>query len=684
MGTLGEKEFRSEFAALVGEDAPIIATLIPELAPYLQIEKVEHPAGDHYQNALSDLIIRISRNTPILFHIENAQWIDKSSLSVISHLSKKIHHASICMILCVQSPSSTLFPTNHRIELKSLSENETKIFVSRWLNGDMEDPNFLRQIYSQTEGNPRSIAAYLESLIENGCVYPYWKTWKTNYDRLAKVNLPSDMISLTMGRLNILPDQARDLLSTAAVFGRPFDIAFLVGTSTLEKADIAFAISAAFDAKVIELCEGGYQFVHGQIVDALVKAMQPDAIFESHLKIATFIEAKGTFQTDELCAVANHYLRSDRLMPLEKALEACTRAGYRVFDENSLEQCIEYLSHAKALSEKLKLPLNYRLESTLGKSYHRTGHLDLGMDSLEGALACASDSFTRAATQVEIIRILWERRQTTLFWEVYDKCFLELGLRPPSKSVWSLVPTLGLFFLTLILFAIRFPRTSRNYERNEILYHLMETGVLFTYLGYSSFFKTFQRTVDMAYIVQRMGPSKERVRLFTLVSTILAFLNQKRLSQYITKLSIDISFQIGDKVGYARALSLKSIAINYFGDSPTAEKLGLEVIQKYRNWVPLMEYATVSSDLIWNQTLRGYTKNALENAEQTVLALQVRDKDSNRVVNPLVHCHMISLLAVQGKSSECAFFIRLVEDALTRGKDNEFLLMSFSWSSGFI
>ncbi|MBK5108275.1 MAG: AAA family ATPase [Anaerolineales bacterium] len=198
------------------------------------------------------VILALSENHPLLIILDDMQWADPGSLSLIFHLARRIEAHPI-LILCSyrpadialdqgpdQHPLAELLPEFRRmfgnldINLNQSNRENQRKFVDDFLDTEPNnfDDDFRQALYLHTSGQPLFTIELLRQLQElNSIVKDKQGRWVAG-DGLSWETMPAKVEAVIEGRINRLAPGLRELLNVASVEGEEFTgelIAAVVG-----------------------------------------------------------------------------------------------------------------------------------------------------------------------------------------------------------------------------------------------------------------------------------------------------------------------------------------------------------------------------------------------------------------------------------------------------------------------
>jgi predicted ATPase/class 3 adenylate cyclase len=193
------------------------------------------PQG-RYDNTLIGLISLIQAEStlqPIILHIEDAQWIDADSEKLLAQLDRTIksdesnsYPIAIIATARMEFVSSGLSErlSHQEIKLEELTPDALESLADQILAGPAS-PKLLEQLLERTDGNPFFAEQSLLYLKEEGLLKRKDNLW-TAAEHYS-LPLPDNVRALLVSRLDRLSQEVKDVVLTASVLGREFEIQLL-------------------------------------------------------------------------------------------------------------------------------------------------------------------------------------------------------------------------------------------------------------------------------------------------------------------------------------------------------------------------------------------------------------------------------------------------------------------------
>jgi predicted ATPase/class 3 adenylate cyclase len=320
-------------------------------------EKID--AQGRYDNtfiALGALLRGESLRQPTIIFIEDAHLLDSDTKAFISYLELVLvanpdRHHPIAIIATSREPSSGIIlaksPTVE-ITLTEMSRSDISHLAENLLGGKAAS-KFLETLIQSAEGNPFYIEQIIRYLQEEEKLVNSSNGWQIAREETLE-SLPTDISVILISRLDRLNREVKEVVQTASVLGREFELRLLSKMLHDDQA-LPDKIQRAVKADIFSLLtEIRYIFRHALVRDAAYN-MQLKARQEQLHHIA--VEAFETLYKEQL---SPHYseiaYHADHAGLRAKAKEYYILAGGEVAQSYKNNLAIESYTRALALSSK--------------------------------------------------------------------------------------------------------------------------------------------------------------------------------------------------------------------------------------------------------------------------------------------------------------------------------------------
>ncbi|WP_236045991.1 ATP-binding protein [Paractinoplanes ovalisporus] len=261
-----------------------LARLLPELGP--------PPEGDVRRGLLFEAVAalfgRLSAEQPLVLVLEDLHWSDRSTRDLIGFL---VRAARLPQLLLVATYRTDELHRGHplrpflgeldrvrgvlRLELDRLDREGTAEMLAHLLGAE-PDPRTVDTINERAQGNPFFIEQFAATA-DPACG-----------------DIPATLRDLLLARVDLLPEPAQRVLRVAAVGGTRFGHALLARVAGMDEADLESALRVIVAAQLVVVvdAEGGYEFRHALVREAVHDDLLPGEHARLHARYAQAVEAE--------------------------------------------------------------------------------------------------------------------------------------------------------------------------------------------------------------------------------------------------------------------------------------------------------------------------------------------------------------------------------------------------------
>jgi tetratricopeptide (TPR) repeat protein len=395
----------------LGDAAPEVAKLMPELRQMFPDipPALDVPAEQQRRllfNGYRDFVERSCRMAPIVTVLEDLHWADDSSLQLLMHLAPAMASWPLLVIgtyrdveLDVTRPFAKVLETlvrqrlATRMALRRLPAEGVSELLSVMSGGLTAPPSLSRIIFSETEGNPFFVEEVFQHLKEEGRLFDDTGKWRTDM-RVETLDVPEGVRLVIGRRLERLSENARRILTTAAVIGRTFSLPLL---ESLEGAgredDVLDAIEEAEQAHLVAAQRAGretrYLFAHELIRQTLADALSMPRRQRLHAKIADAIErVYGASIDKHASAMAHHLYQAGAASDPEKTTKYLLSAADEARTASAPEDALKFIDQALSLWDDDGGAIIAELHDRRGRVLRSLGKPDEAIKELTRAVEC--------------------------------------------------------------------------------------------------------------------------------------------------------------------------------------------------------------------------------------------------------------------------------------------------------
>jgi class 3 adenylate cyclase len=334
-----------------GGELARLARELPRRLPDVPEPESSDPETERFLlfSAVAGALVELAASMPVCLVLDDLHWADAQSVALLKHVAWS---AEACALQVIVAFRDSDLGTDHpliatladlrrvdgveRIALDGLGAAEVSEVMAAAAGHELDEDalELAREIANETDGNPFFVGEVLRSLVESGRLLHDSTTGRWSVDRSAPLGLPESVRDVIGRRVERLGDEARDVLTLAAVIGRSFDLELLVRLADEADGVLLDRLEAAVTASLLdESAErvGRFRFVHALINQTLYAGLGATRRAGVHHRIAVALEELCGHELDDRVAeLALHWRLAGTDRP--KAAHYSARAGRRALD----------------------------------------------------------------------------------------------------------------------------------------------------------------------------------------------------------------------------------------------------------------------------------------------------------------------------------------------------------------
>jgi predicted ATPase len=418
-------EFLSEIAQSIPE--------LNQLRPGLPSPLVQEPEQTRAwrQRAWASFLVALSRQAPLILHLDDLQWVDDASRDCIRYLLLQHPHEPIFVIVSHRTEFGKMkdyireFRTDlHKrgllteIRLNPFTPEETHELL-KTMSGMDALPRFSRRLHEHTEGNPFFLLETIQTLFNNGTLYrDDLGQWATVYDDFTKdyseLPLPESVSDLMVPHLEGLDEHTTDFLNAAAVVGNTFNPFIIKQISDLDKGQLLTAVDELVNRGLIyperRNCHFGSTLLREMVLQEINFLLLP----ELHENAAIVLEESfgNAPSPSEVQQLAYHYYEAGIWEP---AFCYQLQAGLQALSLFETYTARRFLETAKEIADgqmndQTSDDKLISLLSGLGDVYRYLGPFDKALENYQAVLEFVNGNPVQIADISWRIGIVYERQ----------------------------------------------------------------------------------------------------------------------------------------------------------------------------------------------------------------------------------------------------------------------------------
>jgi len=300
---------------------PYIAYLFSIRLPGGFNEHIRHldPQALKLQIMLSvkDMLFALAKNQPLLFVIDDYQWIDPASLGLLEFILGSIGQPTVTYSEETESFFPFLFLCLSRIEkekefwkskrliqeklgekfseivLAPLDQTSGNQLISNLLKVHNIPEEFKNKLLDKTEGNPFYLEEILRSLIYNNIIVYDAGIWNLKR-QISAIKIPDAIQTAIVSRMDRLGKEARNILEMAAVIGRVFYESVLECLTGIPRLTLSIRLMELEEFEYIKVVKRGPEvecvFKHPLVQEVIYNTLSRERLKELHRKVAECVE----------------------------------------------------------------------------------------------------------------------------------------------------------------------------------------------------------------------------------------------------------------------------------------------------------------------------------------------------------------------------------------------------------
>jgi DNA-binding SARP family transcriptional activator len=326
------------YASLAGHDGDPWLEHLCEWAerPRIASERVE---DSHLFQQTTSVLQELSRAYPLLLIIDDMQWADPASISMLFHLGHRLKSSRILLLAAYRpdevcpEPGGPRHPLQKllaefrrtygefQIDLDQFEETKGRAFVDAWLD---TEPNRLGEdfrsvLFRHTAGHPLFTIELLRSMQERGELFEDEAGCWVAGPMLNWSHLPPRVEGVIEERLGRLDEELREILSVASVEGDQFTVQVLARVTGIDERSLLRNLSRHLQRRhrLVLWLEGlqvaeqhllRYRFAHALFPQYLYSSLGPGERQLLHREIAVALEGLYQGHTEAIAPqLARHY-----------------------------------------------------------------------------------------------------------------------------------------------------------------------------------------------------------------------------------------------------------------------------------------------------------------------------------------------------------------------------------------
>jgi class 3 adenylate cyclase/tetratricopeptide (TPR) repeat protein len=318
-------------------------------------------AAPSFRRQLIEVLVKMvgamARLRPLLLVVEDAHWIDPSTLEFLQQLQEQLS-ATRLMLLITARPAfkpGWTYPQFVQINLDRLSRRERVVMVERLVGNRVLPEPVLAEIVAKTDGIPLFLEELTKAVLEGGVLRETAEAYEL-VGSLQAIAIPDTLQGSLMARLDRLDAEARELAQIGATIGREFSTSLLARLTGRAEDELAAPLARLAAAEIVvpamveSFAGPSHVFRHALIQEAAYQSLLLARRRQYHAAAAEALQAHfpeiATMQPE---TIAQHWTSANRV---DEAIDWWQRAGERASGRSAYQEACAHFQRGVDLAER--------------------------------------------------------------------------------------------------------------------------------------------------------------------------------------------------------------------------------------------------------------------------------------------------------------------------------------------
>ena len=527
--------------------------------------------------------------SPALVVLDDCQWADELMNRLIVHWQAERGGAKAKgHVLVVAGFRSEEVADDHvlrrsraalHLRLSHFKPDDVRQLVES-MAGPLPD-TAVDEIVARAEGCPFMASAVLRGMVESGALAAEADGWRVEPLAMADLRSSSWAGGFLSRRIELLPQEAIDLMVMGAVMGKEFDLPLAAGLIGQESSQAIIALEKARERHYVWVRPDGVccAFVHDKIRSALLARLSVERRQELHHRVALSLQARVP---DRIFDLAYHF---DAAGHSEQALPYALQSAAQARSRYSLEVAEQQYHIADRGAVAADRATQFSITEGLGDVVMLRGQYDRASDLFQRAARLADDEFARAKVQGKIGELAFKRGDMESATLAFEATLRLLGRTVPRRE-WAFLP-LVLWEIAVQALHTIFPkvfvhRRKRQPTPAELLAFRMFSRLCHGYWFVRSQFMFLWAHLRGLNLCERYGPTMELAQAYSEHAPGMSLIGYYSRGIVYAEKSLELRRSFND-------LWAQGQSLNFYGILLHAASMFTTCVEKSRESVRLLQ-----------------------------------------------------------------------------------------------
>jgi len=543
----------------------------------------------------SNEVKKLAQNKPLLIFLDNLQWGDKATFSLLNYLVEDLSDCPIFFICAYRQeavseehPLSNLMKRLSRIQksdkifLEPLERKDVRKFLGSFMDSTNVPDDFIDFIYSITGGNPLFVKEFIKFLKDEEKLPIDTINYPTSKNEL---DFPEVIEDIILHRLNShLSIEAQKIISIGSIIGNEIKFELLLKTSDMDEMELLDIVEEILKSGFWKeiAAEDKFIFTHNLFMHVIYEKIPGIKKKRIHKTVAQNIQNIYEDNIEEYYSdLGSHYEKADEKL---KAVEYYNKAGIEAERQYAHDNAIDMYKRALKICQDEKKKKNLSLK--LSEIYHVVGELEEARQILESLIGQLEDVEVKQKVFSKLSQILTKQGK---YEEALDKVDEGLSLSQEDNDLkCKLLNSKGWIYFNRGKFELAEQTFNEEKEIAEKTGDEKEIAQAFHDLGTvksqkANYNEALNFLNEAINLMKNTDEKKGLSKSFMNMGNIYYLLHDLDEAQKYYEKSLKIKKEIGDKIGLAN--SFNNIGVIHYEKGEiekalTKHKRSLEINEK--------------------------------------------------------------------------------------------------------
>ena len=348
------------------QDAALFAEMLslPNDGRYPPLDLAPQERRQKTQDALAAQLAALTRQRPALMIVEDAHWVDPTSLEVFGRTVDQIKTLPVLLIVTFRPEFDAPWAGRSHVTslaINRLGEREAAAIIARIVGNKDLPADVTAEIVERTDGIPLFVEEMTKAVLEAGSEDGARQTATAMPS--PSLAVPASLHASLMARLDRL-GPAKEVAQIGAAIGREFSHPLLAAVVSKPEAALQSSLDRLVKAGLL-FRQGmpphvTYLFKHALVQDAAYGTLLRDPRRTLHTRIAEILESRfADVAANQPELLARHYTEAGLTA---KAASFWGKAGQRSLERSALVEAAEQFTRALEQMEALPPTSSLRRE----------------------------------------------------------------------------------------------------------------------------------------------------------------------------------------------------------------------------------------------------------------------------------------------------------------------------------